>query len=81
MRTVAILANVGLIGFVCYALATYGLPKREDEWWLFLFLVGAPIFNLIALFRPRDGTGWLTLFLKRKALEEQRKIEAIKRAK
>ena len=78
MRIIATLANFGFIGVLCFELAQNGLPKG-GELWIVLFVVAAPVFNLIALFSSRDGKGWLTLFLKRKALEEQRKIDEIKK--
>jgi hypothetical protein len=77
MRTIAIFANFGLLGITCYELLAHGLPVRADEWWLFSFLIVAPVFSLIALFSSKDGKGWLALFLKRKALEEQKKIDGL----
>jgi hypothetical protein len=78
MRTIAILVNLGFIGVVSYELVKNGLPKG-GELLIVLFVVVAPILNLIVLLSSRDGKGWLTLFLKRKALEEQRKIEDLKK--
>ena len=78
MRIIAILANFSLIGLMCYELAKNGVPK-DGEFWIVLFVSVVPILNLIALFSSHDGKGWLALYLKRKALEEQRKIDEIKK--
>ena len=79
MRTIAIFANFGLLGITGYELLAHGLPARADEWWLLTFLIVAPVFSLIALFSSKESKGWLALFLKRKALEEQKKIDGIKK--
>jgi hypothetical protein len=78
MRILAILSNCGLLGFACFQLAKRGLPSG-GEVPLVLLLFAAPILNFITLILSRDGKGWLTLYLKRKALEEQRKIDQIKK--
>lgn len=78
MRTIAVIANFGLIGAVCYLFAEHG-PPTGRALFIALFIIVAPILNVIALFSARDGKGWLALYLKRKTLEEQRKIADLKR--
>lgn len=78
MRVLAILSNCGLLGFACIELAKSGLPNGAKLWFV-LLIVATPILNLIALFLLRGGKGWFSLYLERKTLEEQRKIDEIKK--
>jgi hypothetical protein len=77
MRAIAIGLNFLVLGAVLYLFLSSdpGYPKGKDLALMVLFLV-APIASLVALdFSGRDG--WLTLFLKRKALEEKKRIERL----
>jgi hypothetical protein len=78
MRVLAIIANFGLLGFTAYEFLSHGLPTTGSDWGIFAFLVIAPIFSLVALFTTQESKSWLALFLKRKALEEQKKIDELK---
>jgi len=74
MRILAILFNLLLIGVVIFLLAKNGIPKGND-WLTFIPVIFAPIFSLIVFFRKDDN--WLSLYLKRKALEEKQKIDQL----
>jgi hypothetical protein len=52
-------------------------PPDGKEWFFALLLVVAPILSLIALFTAKESKSWLALFLKRKTLEEQKKIDEL----
>ena len=74
------IADLGVLGFVCYMLAVKGQPSKDVEGMLFAFLfLAVPILNLVALYTSKEGKGWLSLYLQRKRLEEKRRIEALNR--
>jgi len=75
MRILAILFNLLLIGVVIFLLAKEGVPEG-NELLLVIPMIFAPIFSLIAIFGAK-GDNWLSLYLKRKALEEKQKIDQL----
>lgn len=79
MRILAVLANVALL--VCTSVEFYssGLKISAEMIPLAALTVIAPILSLIAIFTGSGLGSWLTLLMKRKALEEQKKIDAIKK--
>ena len=74
MRILAILFNLLLIGVVIFLFAKEGVPKG-NELLLLIPMIFAPIFSLIAIFGASDN--WLSLYFKRKALEEKQKIDQL----
>jgi len=73
MRIIAFILNVAFLLLLVFLLITE--PPPSNEWWVFLLPL-YPVVNLIALSYIVVGTNnWLCLYLKRKALEEQKKIE------
>lgn len=79
MRFVAIGLNVLLLVTVLYLFFTKGAPGK-DEIFLVIIIFAAPIFSLLAIFL-KGGESWLGLYLKRKALEEKRRIEELESSK
>jgi hypothetical protein len=79
MRRVAQLMNIGVIGLFIYAVVTHGFPV---DFWMDLILLYVllvmPLVNTWALTwqQPR---GWLGLWLQRKRLEEERRIERLQK--
>ena len=72
----AIILNFILLGVVAFIIFEEGLPN--DEGWLYVIpMILAPLFSLIALFGAK-GDNWFALYLKRKALEERKRIEELK---
>jgi hypothetical protein len=78
VKTIAIASNIGMLVMFCYLVARHGMPQGEDAWFAILMLA-VPIINLSALVSIKGKEGWLALFLKRKALEESRKIQLLSR--
>ena len=78
MKTFASILNILLLlGFLVSVTAS-GFPK-ETGWALFsLVVLLTPLVNLFCLHMP-SSSDWLILYFKRKALEEQKKIEALNR--
>jgi hypothetical protein len=75
----AVLANVAWLFFVCVMFVNHGPPRDVGEAWFVYLTIATLILNSAALFLSRKRDGWLSLLLKRKALEEQRKIDALVR--
>ena len=77
MKILAIIANLGwLIAFV-YSLIKDGFPKTDEDAAI-ISLVGLTIIlNLIVIIFYGKNQNWLSLYLKRKTLEEQKKIEKL----
>ena len=74
MRNIAIILNIFLISTVIYLVKTEGV---SNDYILRLILFFAtPIFSLIAFFFGAENN-WISLFFKRKALEEKKKIESL----
>lgn len=82
LKIIAILLNFIFLFYWIYILATEGIDLDEIGYVLLFLLISAlPIINLIVLFKStlgQRGDGWLSLLLKRKALEEKKKISALK---
>jgi hypothetical protein len=72
MKWTAISLNVLLLLAFGYLFATKGAP-REEELFLVIILLAAPLVSLIALTKF-GGESWLGLYFKRKALEEKQRI-------
>ena len=77
MHTIATILNICLLLMVAYLLRQEGVPKSGDVWIYFL-LISTPVVSLLAL-RFANAQDWLALFLRRKALEERKKIEDLNR--
>ena len=77
MKYLAVLLNFGIILLLGWALFNEGFPSNGRATILFIFLGITPIVNLFVLSTNSSGD-WLSLFLRRKALEEQIKIDLLK---
>lgn len=78
MKTIATVANVFVLIWASYMLATEGVDSADPyELFAIVAVFGIPVLNLIALWCV-GGDTWLGLYFKRKAMEEKKKIEALK---
>ena len=73
MRLLAIILNIVLIGTVIYLFSDMKSVSGKDLGMAAL-LISAPIASLLSFYLQR-GESWLSLYFKRKALEEKKKIE------
>jgi hypothetical protein len=65
MRIVAIVCNIVLIGFVCWAFVDqYPHPEEDGVIAFTLLMVLTPLLSLVVLFRSGVGAGWLGLPMK-----------------
>lgn len=76
LRIVAVLLNIGWLVFFCYLFVNEG-PNRSDDWWVVIIVMATLGINLLALARPwpLESDSWLGLWLKRKRLEERKRIK------
>ena len=71
LRVAAIVSNVVLLAFTCWAFVDQYPHPEEDGLIAFTVLVVlTPILSLVVLFRGGPDDGWLGLHMKKKALEE-----------
>jgi hypothetical protein len=75
MRYIAILFNLYLLGMVIFLFLTKNAPKGED-WLVITPMILAPLFSLLTLFGSNKDN-WLSLYFKRKVLEEKKKIDQL----
>jgi hypothetical protein len=83
MRIIAIILNVILLIVIVVLIAKEGFPGPEDEGFLFdllsfLLIVLTPIVSLVALLLEKSGS-WLSLYFRRKAVEEKARIAKLDR--
>ena len=76
MKVFAIILNTGVLVFIAFMCMAEGLPGGYENFLLVPF-IGIPLVNLWVICFRCKGYGWLGLYFKRKALEEQKKIEVL----
>jgi len=76
VKILAITANCGWLVFVAIMTIKEPPPATANAWPLIL-IYATLILNLWALLWGGGTHNWLSLFLQRKALEEQKKIEIL----
>ena len=77
MKIFAIIVNSIWLGVVIWAFAINDKgTKQATAIWFFVAIVATLILNIVASFAG-SGLDWVSLFLRRKALEEKKKIEAL----
>lgn len=80
IKNIAQLCNIALLLLLLFLAASRGWPTSDD--WLFLILfITTPVANLIALHGAANNSSWFALYFKRKALEEEKKIEELTKQK
>lgn len=76
MKIITILLNIILFGFAIYLWIVDAPQVGGVELFAFLMVLITPLLNLYIICSTKGGD-WLSLFLKRKALEEKKKIEKL----
>ena len=79
MRILAVLANVAWLVFIVVTMLK-DRPSGSDVWGL-LAAISTLLLNIVLLTLRSTTPNWLSLFLQRRALEEQQKISALKENK
>jgi len=80
LRTIVILANVIIFGWLIWSVATEG-GLSGGEWFWFLSLLLTIVLNMLFIITSKGEDNWITLFLKRKALEEKKRIADLENKK
>lgn len=76
MKALSILFNIASLGTLAWLMFSKGMP-RNDEWGIIIVFAGASITSLIVILTTHDSS-FLGLWLQRKKLEEQQKIDQLK---
>jgi len=74
LRTLVALADIALILWLIYVAFDDGLDDSMEVL-VFISILLLTFFNFYFIVTRGEPSDWLSLFFKRKALEEQRKIE------
>lgn len=76
MKSIAVILNIMSLGCIIWLFIDNGPPK-SDEMFIIIAFAGANITSLIAILRNQlfSDTSFIGLWLKRKKLEEQQKID------
>jgi hypothetical protein len=78
MKTISILFNIASLLTLVYLMVDKGMP-RNDEWGIIIAFAGASVSSLIYMFtHTGNSTSYFGLWLQRKKLEEQKKIDLLK---
>jgi len=79
MRKFAIILNCAVLFFVLFLLVHDGFPSDIVPVFALILVTSTSCFSIYALFKSADGNSdnWLSLYLRRKALEEKKKIEEL----
>jgi hypothetical protein len=80
MRILAIIVNVALLILVGFLAANHMGDFNEEDILILAMFIGTPTVTLLYFFLSKPHTkGWFVLYLQRKALEEKKKIDDLKR--
>jgi hypothetical protein len=74
MKIAAVLFNIILLGLTIFILIDEGIDT--DTIFYYLIFIITPLLSLYTILSTKNES-WLSLFLKRKALEEKKKIEKL----
>jgi hypothetical protein len=78
MKIIATLFNIAALLTIGYLVIDKGMP-RNDEWGIIIAFAGASISTLIYIFTQKSTeSSFLGLWLQRKKLEEQKKIDQLR---
>ena len=83
MKKFALILNIGLLVILGYILVKEGLP-HDTEYVLFcLFIFATPLANLLYIYNRHNTTSdnFVSLYFKRRALEEKTKIADLQQKK
>lgn len=77
MRLFAIGLNIVQFFLTLAAMTRLGMPEYDDpEYWLVVVVLIVPLVSIPSLVNG-DNKSWLGLYLKRKRLEEQKRIDQL----
>jgi hypothetical protein len=80
MKVLAIILNLTQLAIIIYIVSKDGLPHGDGDAGMMLIFVGASVFALLHIFMNGSGknSSFIGLWIQRKKLEEQQKIDRLK---
>ena len=78
MKRIAYLANVAFLVAVLVLFVNHGALDAKDAL-IFVLLFAMPLVNVVALAASAKGRDFFSLFFERKRLEEEEKVNALKK--
>jgi hypothetical protein len=80
MRKVAYFVNVALFSMAVFIVACNNIRKDFGVMLLFLLMLGSPIINFLALAGSGKGKDVFSLYFEQKRLEQQKRINELKKS-
>lgn len=77
MKVLAIILNISVLAFFIFIIFDPKSKINAEEIPIMILVFSTPIVNIIALYKQSAPDSWISLFLKRKALEEKQKIATL----
>ena len=81
MRPLSILLNIAVVTVIIFPIASEGIPDKGEDILVTVLLIFIPIVNLYVLLGLGKNGDWVSLYLKRKAMEEKSRIEELQNKK
>ena len=78
LKVLAYFANAALIATIVFLILTEGFPSRTSQISMVVLMLVTPTISIIALFLA-GGDGWLSLYFRRRSLEEKARIAEIEK--
>lgn len=78
IRLLAMVLNVGLLLLVGWLVLSSDRVNAEAVWYS-VFFANVATFNLLALAKVEGSKNWLLLYWRRRALEEEQRIQTLGR--
>jgi len=77
LKKIAILLNTVLIIFWIYLFISKFQYQDIKDWLLFIGVILFPVLNIVAITNNSKKSGFISLFFRRKTLEEKKKIQEL----
>jgi hypothetical protein len=75
LKIIAVIANVAWLVLVYILLGQNGIPRSAWDAFVVSLMTITPTINLVAFYFSTKNESWIGLYLKRKALEERKRID------
>ena len=81
MKRLAVLLNIAVIVVQIERVISFGARYSGATWFRWILITVAACASLYAIWKskPAESQGWIGLLLQRKALEEQQRIESLRK--
>jgi hypothetical protein len=79
LRFLTLLTNLGFLMWLLYVALVEGLGQPSFDWLIFIGFFVFLVSNFYFIVSEKKGNDWLSLWFRRKSLEEKRKIEDLEK--